>query len=597
MFRISKQLALSQSIRDCQTVEELCQWFRVIIDQIDIHDARKITSKTFLQFKSRFSNQLIDYLLVSGPMQYKNNEIDNDSDSVETNNNHNNQHMHCKENKTICKLDSLPHAVLSHISFYLSMVSNLNLSMTSHSFHEKIQNNNCLGVNKSYDTVELNPIMIDAILRNNCIMECIHKYSAIDIQTINNHPYSYYRCTDCPLSRLIDKIENSNKNYDLSWFETIWGSMTYIFISNRYPCALQHLPISWIFEDKYNDLKPIYLLAASEGNDERESRINKSTIERFAKSVKNYINDNPDKKFRQLQRICYKRDECDLIEIHSSFGNNLTGIFLDLPRLWDNECRFKDLDTFFKIFHENVNWLEIHIDYDNIGNHTIISQLFKNNRQLCDDLNKTEEQLPFNQFLKKYNCQNKCLPKFDHLAIDFDKLFSYEQSVLFKLFNNDKIMKLLNVQQSVCSVSFLLLPCLTEVIEHKMDIENLIGVTLSKLDNLTACRYTVRTQNTINQQEMKQCYDLSNTILLQMLLKPKAKHVYAIISPKKWTDERMIKFSLKIENKNELLYCNRDALKRKISSLVNDSIQATNQIWCKNKVVKIEQCFQLERDF
>ena len=543
-----------------------------------------------MQGKSRFNNQLIDVLLASGPTQYTNNEMNNDSDSVNTNNNENNQH---------CKLDLLPNGVFCHISFYLAIKSNLDLSMTSHSFHEKIQNSNCLGVNKDFDTVKLNPTMINTIERNNCIMQCLHKCTIIDIDTPHYWAYSNIDCTNCPLSRLVEKI-NSNKNYDLLWFKTVWGSMTSIFISNYYPCILKHIPISWILADKNQVLKPIRVFGAGqENNGARSCRISKSIMEEFANRVKNYINDNDNKTIRKIQRIWFACNGCDTVEIYSSFGNSLTGIFLDLPRLRDNKCRFQDLETFFKVFHENVNWLEIFVDKDNIGNRNIVSQLFKNNQQLCDDLNKTEKQLPFNQFLIKYNCEKKCLPKIYHLAIDFDQLVSYEQSALFKLLSNDKIMKLLNVQQSVCSLSVLLLPCVTEVIKEscKTDIENLIGLTLSKLDSLTACKYIVRSMTAMNQQEMEKFFDLLNTILLQMLLKPKAKCVCAIISCRKWTDKTVTKFSLKIENKNELLYCNRDALKRKISSLVNDSIQAAKKIWYKTKLVKIEQRFEFERDY
>ena len=602
MFRISKQLAISQSIRACQTTEELCQWFRVIINQIDIHDARKITAKTFLEFKSRFNDQLIDHLLVSGPIKYTiaNNEINNDS--VKTNNNDN------KQNKTICKFDLLPNGVFYHISSYLPIKSNLNLSMTSHSCHEKVQNDSCLGINKGgdHDIVKLNPVMVDNVAQNNCIMECIHKHTSIDIDTPGHWAYSDIDCTNCPVSRLINKINsNSNKNYDLLWFKKIWQNVTNIYISNSYACVLKHIPISWLFQDKHQVLKPIQVLAAAkESNGSRGCCINKTIMKSFAKRVKNYINcndnpENPGKKIRQIQRIWYDSNECDSIEIDSSFGNSLTGILVHLPRLWDNKCRFQDLETFFNIFHKNINWLEVFIDKNNIGDRDIISQLFKNNLQLCHDLNKTEEQLPFNQFLKRYDCQNKCLPKIGHLAIDFENIFSYEQSALFKLLNNDKIMKLFNVQESVCSLSFLLFPGVTEVIKHdwKTNIENLIGLVLSKLDSLTACRYTVRPQNTIIQQDMEKCFDLSNAILLHMLLKPKARHVSAMISPRKWTHKTVVKFRLKIENKNELLYCNRDALKRKISSLVNDSIQAAKQIWCKSNETKIEQRFQFERDY
>ena len=267
----------------------------------------------------------------------------------------------------------------------------------------------------------------------------------------------------------------------------------------------------------------------------RTCHINDSIVRNFANRVKNYVNDNPDKKLRKIQRIWYNRSECDAIEIHSSFGNNLTGIILDFPRLWDNKCRCQDLDTFFKVFHANLNWLEIHIDMHNIGNNNILSQLFKNNKQLCDDLSKTEAELPFDQLLKKFNCENKCLPQIKNLVIDFEKCVDNDESCLSKLLNNLKLVQLLNIQESVECLWFTLMSGAAEVIKHKSDIENLNQLGLSKLDNLEKCRYILHLKSSINETEMENFLQFANAILLQVILmKPRAKYVCMIIKTKGW---------------------------------------------------------------
>ena len=276
----------------------------------------------------------------------------------------------------------------------------------------------------------------------------------------------------------------------------------------------------------------------------------------------------------------------------------MTGIILDFPRLWDNKCRCQDLDTFFKVFHANLNWLEIHIDMHNIGSNNILSQLFKNNKQLCDDLSKTEAELPFDQLLKKFNCENKCLPQIKNLVIDFEKCVDNDESCLSKLLNNPKLVQLLNIQESVVCLWFTLMSGAAEVIKHKSDIENLNQLALSKLDNLEKCRYILHLKSSINETEMENFLQFANTILLQVILmKPRAKHVCMIIKTKGWTLNKNLTHTIKILNKNELSYCNRDELKTKISSIVDSGIQTAKDIWCKTNLVRIAQSFHIERDY
>ena len=588
MFRISKQLEISRRIGQCETVEDLCEWLRVVLHQIGLQEARRFTSNTFLTFKSHFDNDYTDQLLESGPTS------DHDENCT----------LHVqpdvKKNDTRCKLDSLPNAVFCHISFYLPITCCLHLSMTSHSFHKKTQNSQCLGATNRpyYNTIRLHPRQLNTIEENNCIMQCTHKYSTLKIKTIYDYPYSNSNCNNCPLSRLIDKIEN-DKNYDLLWFKMIWKNMTSIYVSNNYRCALEHIPISWILEneDEHEMLKPINVFGAINTS---TTYISETIIDKFAKRMKNYINDNPDKKFRKIQRIWYDRDECDMIDIYSSFGNNITGIIIDLPRLWDDKCRFDNLETFFKVFHKNLNWLEIFIDEDNIGSGNIVSQLFKNNnnnKQLCDDLNKTEKQLSFNQFLKKYNCQNKKFSSIEELVINFEMYVPYSQCALFKLLNNDKIIKLLNIKESVkylCLTSF---PCVKQVIKHKLDIEKVIQLAISKVDNLVECTYALKAKNSIDEQEMQSILDMLNALLFGMVMKSTSKCLYLTINTKDWIRKKKLNDKIIIENKNQLSYCNRDSLKRKISAMVDNSIQTAKQLWRENSLIKFEQCFQIEREY
>ena len=589
MFRIAKQLEISRLIFQCQTAKALCQWskviviytddiklidaqFKIITNQICLEEGKRIVSNAFIKHKSKFSNHSIDQLLTLGSNQLQ--LIDKHINTYNIN---------------ICQLDYSPNGVLGHISQYLSLRSNLQLSVVSHSFHKKIQNHQYFQLIRNRQKskkIRLNPRMLHTINKNNCIVECMHKYTWIEI----SGSYSNSRCTNCPLSRLIDKI-NHTKNYDLVWFRYIWNNMTVIYISNDYSCALQHIPMSWILQHSHGQAsKPIEVIASQ--NIPGNTLMNKTIVKNFAKCVKKYINDNPSKNIRKIQRIWYD-DECDMIEIYSLFGNNLTGIMLDLPRLWDNKCRFEDLDTFFKIFHENVDWLEIAMEcYDN-DNFNVVAQLFKNNQQLFDDLNKTEKQMPFNQFLKKYNCQNKRLPQIKHLAIVFGKLVVYHQSTLFKLLYHDKIIKLLNLQGSVNCFSILFGEA-ADLTAHNVGIENVIELTIPRFDNLEECWYTLDATYFMNQAALQKFFHLVNVTLFQMAMhmKPTMKCVHLLV----WTQGQnyheydSLEYKIKIEDKNELLYCNQHLLRKKISLIVDNSIQDVKK-YCS---IKIKQCFKIE---
>ena len=601
MFRIAKQLEITRLIHKCETSEELCQWFTAIVNLIGVQQGRTIIANAFLKRKAQFDSQSIDHLLTSIPTElYEedrlgNNKINDSSDREQT---------ISKHNKAKCELGSLPEGVFFHISLYLSIKSCLHLSMTSHSFHKKIQNNKCF-YTKPKRVLNFTPITLERIVKNNCIMECTHMSADIDISTTHNCQYSHYNCNNCPLSRLIDKIDDNNKrniNYDLLWFKKIWKNMTGIYISNHYRCALEHIPISWVLEqdlDRNQFFKPIDVFSAASQEQKisrrrRKARINKEIIENFCKRVKKFVNDNPDKEIRKIQRIWYDQWKCDPIEIHLSFGNSLTGIILDLPRVWDNKCRFKNLDAFFKVFHQNLNWFEVSIGFDDFGNGDIISQFFKENKQLCDDLNKTEEKLSFGQFRAKYNFENKLMAQIKDFAIGLNTV-PHEESVLFKLLHHDKMLKLLNVQESVNCLWFTFKhTCPNHMIRYKSNIENLNQLAFSKLDNLEKCRYNT-IQDRINESQMTNFFRLANEFLLRMMLKPKGKYVWLLIRTPKWKYAKTLNYTIKIENKQELLYCNRDALRKKISTIVENSVEAAKIILHTNHLIKIEQRFQIER--
>ena len=100
-----------------------------------------------------------------------------------------------------------------------------------------------------------------------------------------------------------------------------------------------------------------------------------------------------------------------------------------------------------------------------------------------------------------------------------------------------------------------------------------------------------------NQQEMKKFCGLANEILLEMAIKPTGKSVQLILGTTNWIYQKQIKFTIEIENQNELFYANRDALRAKISSIVAQSVKAAKKILLKRHSLKIKQYFQFSKRY
>ena len=96
---------------------------------------------------------------------------------------------------------------------------------------------------------------------------------------------------------------------------------------------------------------------------------------------------------------------------------------------------------------------------------------------------------------------------------------------------------------------------------------------------------------------MQEFSSLANEYLVQMAMKSKGKRVRMEINTKGWTQIKILKQTIKIENQKELSYSNRDLLKRKISLVVDESVGAVKKILLKNDLVIIKQVFEFERHY
>ena len=63
MFRIAKQLLISQAFGKCKDASQVMLRLTAMVNELDEENRKQFASKVFLQFKSCFSNESIDRLL------------------------------------------------------------------------------------------------------------------------------------------------------------------------------------------------------------------------------------------------------------------------------------------------------------------------------------------------------------------------------------------------------------------------------------------------------------------------------------------------------------------------------------------------------
>lgn len=644
MFRITKQLQISHKIRNCNNHEDLLQWYKLISNTIGITETRNILSNTFIKFKSRFPDEIINYVHESGP-ELIDDQTDQcpNSDAMITNTV--TDKSDSKNNVvSSLRLHMMPKSICFHIASYLPTKSLLDLSMTSHTVHTTVQNTECCSYHRKQDDgvtkctiLKINSKMLDSITDNECIMECMRvpNCKEIFIEKSWNHMFQSDDCCRCPLRRLIEKVNTNNCSYDLFWFKTIWSKMEQIYIENSYSCAFDHLPMSWIFDgdvefEKCENIRDIIRLGSAPQGSFQSSHFDNDMLMCLCKNFKDYLSkrklvNTKIKKIRKVSRIWSDRDT-DQLEMYASFDDNILGVDMEMSRHYDNSFRFETLKQFFKVFHQNVHWLEITTgerisldDYSYNDIHTydmysdsnrknnVIHKLFKRNDnymyKLCDDLNTNEDQFPFNQFLVKYDCKNKSLPTINSLAIDVGELRieDIEMSAIYKMFENNKLMQLFNMHNTVERLFFTLCTSFKESIDYQ-NVYRITELILSKLDcnQLKNIQFALVNSDR-SCDEITMFYTLATQTLLQLttLGSIKDKRICWWINSNTGITK---KFTTKItiEHKDELLYKNRDALKRKITSIVNNCCNKAKKLLYgedSSANIGIAQYFEFEKEY
>ena len=486
MFRCNKEIEISSSILKCDKDESaILNWLNILSNEFSV-TPNEMICRLFFKTKHFLNDESIQKLY--------NFALNNTLQSNMIVKSNGNTKPTVTATRDLCKL---PTDVLKNIGSYLTIKSRLRLSITNRMYYKMIQRREYFNTKM---VIELCPKRLTAIYENNCGLDCCDEMSQpLDINIIcpeNKRINCQEDSQECILSKIIKKIEKQEEAQVyciLNWFKRALNKVSILSISKNWVCGLNHLPVAWIFDINSSTVNKNGVNSV----DIRQSgsSLSSSALNAFATSYDSYwmkkysqlnqlqdestsgINYNVPvigKDIRPIESISGKDRKIVSFGIARQFHSNYEKFRIKLPRdtlsLYENiNFRLYTLAQFFAIFHSRLKQLRILFKQYQLQTSTdinIVSQIFnKNNstKQLIKDLNTTETQLSFNDFLKKYDCQSYQLPQIKSIYFRWSQTTNGKNSVavdnydcllLRELFENDKLMKLFNFSNTITTLGF-----------------------------------------------------------------------------------------------------------------------------------------------
>ena len=275
LTRIAKQLEISKNILQIRRNSDILELLDLMAHCLNVKSKQRLLAKFFLSIKSELDSESIDSLLF-----------------LTSNSNTNGNKKRQKESS----LRQMPKDIFYHITSYLPLESSIYLSITNHTFHSIVENeeywNKYSLISSNAYKLTLDDTKLQVIYDNNCICECLSRYCKhLYIECWDEDEIHCQDCTinsKCILYKLIESIKNGN--CDLSWFASILSHIKRLHVSNQWHCAFNHLPMSWIFDQCENNkcirkTKVIDIIGSTDGNE----NLSDEAILLFAKKYHKYI--------------------------------------------------------------------------------------------------------------------------------------------------------------------------------------------------------------------------------------------------------------------------------------------------------------------
>ena len=440
----------------------------------------------------------------------------------------------------------------------------------------------------------------------------------------------------CILHKIISKIENgqqNNESCNLLWFRFIISNIEQLFVSDEWLCAFKHIPMSWIFDKKplfnpnqkfpeisivgeynvekdiprkwnkpaamafANEFEKYWLLLSNKSKEEKEKEKEKEK----GKSTSRMSNVNNVRPICRLWVVCggIGPASANIFELLLKLHRNFTGLTIPFPCF---EGGIESLNHFFEIFHSNVKRLELLFSSQAI-NVDVLSQIFKfgdienikNNLylELMADLETSEDELSFEKLLEKYNVitvgknkdkdnnidynynYNSILPQIRTLCFIFNGTIPEIGVTVKSLINQEKLIKLLNIEESVTEIISLmwLNTCKNSIVEAFTQIIN-------KLSKLTCIEFRFRIVSfQLGFEHVSRVYKESLSVwLINAACAKNIKIVTIQLGRPRYYCCRKDEFVIEIENQ-ELLYTRKNELKERIEKCLDRALKNVQSIW------------------
>ena len=628
MFRCNKEIEISSSILNCTSDKDesaILNWLNILSNEFSV-TPNEMICRLFLQTKHCLNNESIQKLY--------NFALNNTLQSNTIVKSNVNTKPTATATRDLCKL---PTDIFNQIGSYLTIKSRLRLSITNRMYHKTTQHK---GFFNEMKTLKLSSKQLKTIYENNCGLECCEMTRRLDIICI---PNEHIDCQEnankdstCILSKIIKKIQKEEEETDkvyckLDWFKRALNRVSSLSVSKNWNCIFSHLPMEWIF-----DINNIY--NGDNAVDIRQSgsnvNLNASALNAFATSYESYWLKKCSK-FQQLKTGTVPVIGKDIrpigfmsvhrrnltFEVATKFYGNYEKFRIKLPQsaVFSSDrkkYRISTLEQYFTLFHSRLNVLRMLFSSTGVNSQIsiltdIVSQIFNDNdnstKQLIKDLNTTETQLSFDDFLKKYNCQSKQLPQIksvyfrcihghgvNEYGINRATIHDYDCVLLKQFFQHDKLMKLFNFANSITTLGFSFVGGKIGNAKMEIDLSSLKNSCCDLLKRLINTKqidfdFSIKSKKNVDKKKLDEFFNQFLSDLVVYIL-VNYDEIEAIRISFIWSDvaaqeeESSITQRIQIGSKQELSINNRDDLVNRVKFVTKQLYNhfEMNQDVCNN---------------
>ena len=451
--RFGKQIEICRRIKSMNNESQIIAFLQVWSQQSNCNNVQHLLSKLFISTKCKLSDAANNVILRS-------------FDRIK------------EKHKKVSRIESLPKDIFNGLASFLTVYSNLNLSVCNHTIHKMVHNDDYFGQCIDNQQFVLTPRKLTSILTNNSHLFCFLKEcnvfvlssDKVTVTNNNDNIHSYdWTCDDneyngkCVFCRLIEAVDSQKRyNYALSWFTKLLTNIKKIVIGNNLVCVVNNLPMEWLFNVNNNSCIDISALETEHAQTKGlkyayESQLRKESTEIFCNKYNDYIskNKNNNINIRQINRLRLNVEmNTPYFELLSKLHFNYNELTIDIA---NTRLHCESMDDFANVFHANVNCLTLkcaNVKNDSNEIVDITNTFFK---QLSNVYNEFSiHTIANNVQHRNINIDIKTLKICESVMKRTHEYNNCRLNGLLSFLNNVKLIDLLNIHKSVKNIQLTL---------------------------------------------------------------------------------------------------------------------------------------------